>query len=130
MALTLPYLSGLAQSLFWMKAQQKLIGIKLLHTLIWAIFAGLIFYILYSGLSGEINRWTAGAIILVFGEVLTLLIFQWRCPLTLVAGRYTQEEGDNFDIYLPHWLARHNKLIFGGLFILGLLLVAWRYGWS
>jgi hypothetical protein len=25
----------------------------------------------------------------------------------------------NFDIYLPNWLARHNKTIFGAIFILG-----------
>jgi hypothetical protein len=26
---------------------------------------------------------------------------------------------DNFDIYLPLWLARRNKAIFGALFVLG-----------
>jgi hypothetical protein len=53
-----------------------------------------------------------------------------RCPLTRVAARYSDDQRDNFDIYLPLWLARYNKLIFGGLFIAGLLfaLACWK-GW-
>jgi len=33
--------------------------------------------------------------------------------LTAVAARYTADRRDNFDLYLPQWLARYNKLIFG-----------------
>lgn len=53
-----------------------------------------------------------------------------RCPLTDVAARYTEDRRDNFDIYLPEFLARHNKLIFGVLYVAGLfvLLVRWT-GW-
>ena len=55
--------------------------------------------------------------------------------LTPIAARYTDARHDNFDIYLPAWLARHNKTIFGALygggilFTLALWLVpagAWR----
>ncbi|MBB1092471.1 hypothetical protein HUU61_14375 [Rhodopseudomonas palustris] len=46
-----------------------------------------------------------------------------RCPLTAVAARYTDERADNFDIYLPIWLARHNRLIFGTLFAATQLLL-------
>jgi hypothetical protein len=42
---------------------------------------------------------------------------QWRCPLTSIAARYTDERRDNFDIYLPEWLAKHNKSIFGVLYV-------------
>lgn len=43
---------------------------------------------------------------------------------------YAEERHDNFDIYLPLWLARHNKTIFGGLYAAALLftLARWR-GW-
>lgn len=44
-------------------------------------------------------------------------------PLTNLAGRYTKERTDNFDIYLPLWLARRNKTIFGALFAVGELFV-------
>jgi hypothetical protein len=43
--------------------------------------------------------------------------------LTSLAGRYTEERADNFDIYLPLWLARRNKTIFGTLFAVGELFV-------
>lgn len=42
-----------------------------------------------------------------------------RCPLTDVAARHTADRQDNFDIYLPVWLARYNKLIFGALYLAG-----------
>lgn len=49
------------------------------------------------------------------------------CPLTDVAERYTNDRRANFDIYLPEWLARSNKTIFGTLYFAGLvfLLVSW-----
>ena len=64
---------------------------------------------------------------IVAGEVIVLVFNRMRCPLTGVAARYTEDRRDNFDIYLPEWLARHNKLIFGALYVGGLVfaLVRW-----
>ena len=63
-------------------------------------------------------------------EVFILAVNRWRCPLTAVAARYTADRRPNFDIYLPEWLARHNKGIFGTLFVLGLLFTLARWnGW-
>jgi hypothetical protein len=56
-----------------------------------------------------------------------ILLNHWRCPLTDVSGRYTTDRADNFDIYLPNWLARHNKVIFGALFVVGELFVLGRW---
>ena len=67
---------------------------------------------------------------IVFAEVAVLAVNGWRCPLTGVAARFTDDRADNFDIYLPVWLARHNKVIFGGLYILGMVVTfAWWRGW-
>ncbi|MEO0332204.1 MAG: hypothetical protein AAF223_11045 [Bacteroidota bacterium] len=66
-------------------------------------------------------------------ETGVLLINRWRCLLSDVAARYTEAQNDNFDIYLPEWLARYNKTIFGTLFGIGLLLVLLRsflLGWN
>jgi polyferredoxin len=53
-----------------------------------------------------------------------VLIFNgWTCPLTSIAERYTDERQHNFDIYLPEIVAKYNKLIFGTIFVVGLLLV-------
>jgi len=66
----------------------------------------------------------------VVAEIVVLALNDWRCPLSRLAARYGDDQSDNFDIYLPAWLARHNKSIFGSLFLLGLAIVIlkWR-GW-
>jgi hypothetical protein len=49
-----------------------------------------------------------------------------HCPLTGVARRYTRDRSDNFDIFLPERLAKHNKLIFGSLFAIGDVFLFWQ----
>ena len=51
-----------------------------------------------------------------------------RCPLTGVAARYTEDRQDNFDIYLPLWVARYNKQIFGTVYVVGVAFGLWRFG--
>jgi hypothetical protein len=48
------------------------------------------------------------------------------CPLTVIARKYSDSQQDNFDIFLPNWLAKYNKLIFTSIFILGVILVLFR----
>jgi hypothetical protein len=36
--------------------------------------------------------------------------------------RFTESHADNFDIYLPNWLAQYNGVILGVLFIAGELV--------
>jgi len=103
-----------------------LVGIKLLHTVAWAFFAGCIVAIPMMGWRGRF-LWAAMLSGLVLMECAVILLNHWRCPLTDVAGRYTSDRADNFDIYLPNWLARHNKTIFGVLFIAGEMFVLGRW---
>lgn len=56
----------------------------------------------------------------VLVEVLVLVLNGWQCPLTSFAAGYTDDRRGNFDIYLPEWLARHNRLIFGTLYVAGI----------
>lgn len=100
--------------------------IKLLHTLVWLFFVIIIFYIVYSGLTDQITFFTWIAIGLVVGEGLVLFIFKMFCPLTLIARKYSNSKKENFDIFLPNWLAKHNKLIFTSIFIFGVFLVIIR----
>ena len=100
--------------------------IKALHTLAWAFFTGCILAVPVLAWRGLFD--SAGILIaLVFVEIAALVANGWRCPLTNVAERYTDDRSDNFDIYLPLWLARHNKLIFGWLFalVLAFALALW-----
>ena len=92
--------------------------VKVVHTVAWAFFAGCILGVPAAAWRGDF-RAAFVLIAIVFVEVFVLVVNGWRCPLTDVAARYTDDRRDNFDIYLPLWLARHNKLLFGGLFAAG-----------
>ncbi len=99
----------------------RLETIKVVHTLIWAFFASCIFAIPVCAWRGQ-TRVAAVLIGVVFLEVVVLVINRWSCPLTGIAARYTDDRRDNFDIYLPEWIARHNKTIFGGIYLGGIVM--------
>ena len=105
---------------------KRLMAIKLLHTLVWAFFVFIIFYIVYSGLTNQITVFTWISIAMVLGEGLVLIIFKMFCPLTLIARKYSDSKKENFDIFLPNWLAKYNKLIFTSIYIIGVILVIIR----
>lgn len=106
-----------------------LVAVKIVHTIAWAFFAGCILAIPVAALLDK-HAAAAWLTAIVFVEVAVLLVNRWRCPLTSLAARFTDERHDNFDIYLPLWLAKYNKLIFGVLFCVGLVfaLFRWRAG--
>jgi hypothetical protein len=121
MLMTIPFLFKFGAS--------SLRTIKLAHTVVWAFFASSIVAIPVLAATGA-YRPAFIFIGIVFVEVLVLVINGWRCPLTDIAARHTSDRRDNFDIYLPEWLARHNKLIFGLLYVLGSVYALARWaGW-
>ena len=97
--------------------------IKLVHTLIWLVMAIASFYILYSGITNTFNLLLWISIFLLVVETIVLMLNKWTCPLTPIAKKYTEERTDNFDIYLPNWLAKYNKIIFGTIFVVGIVLI-------
>lgn len=108
------------------RPQQALRIVKLVHTMVWALFAGCIVAIPLFAWRGLLT-WAAVLIAIVFVEVIVLAANRMRCPLTDVAARFTDDRADNFDIYLPVWLARYNKVIFGALFAAGVLITLARW---
>jgi len=109
-----------------MNQTHKLFLIKLIHTLIWLFFVAVIFYILYAGICDKITKYTWIGVGLVILEGIVLVVFKMFCPLTIIARKYSSSEKDNFDIFLPNWLAKYNKLIFTTIYAVGLLLVLIR----
>lgn len=104
-------------------------AIKLAHTIVWAFFAGSIFAIpVYSLMRRHDVAFVLIGVVAI--EVLILVVNGMSCPLTGIAGRYTEDRRDNFDIYLPEWLARHNKVVFGTLYVAGIVvtLLRWSMG--
>jgi hypothetical protein len=113
-----------------MNNSEKLFAIKLVHTVIWLFFVGIIYYILYSGITDRITSLTWIAIGLVIVEGIVLMLCNMFCPLTIIARKYSNSKKDNFDIFLPNWLARHNKTIFTTIYLIGVLIVLLRVGFG
>ena len=105
---------------------KRLILIKWIHTIIWGVLVLAIFYTLYAGAFNSVGILAWFCIGLVFIEGIVLMICRGRCPLTLLARNYTDNYSVGFDIFLPMWLAKNNKLIFSIIFIVGFMLVLLR----
>jgi hypothetical protein len=56
-------------------------------------------------------------------ECAVLALNRGKCPLTAVAARFTSDRSPSFDIYLPNWIAKWNKVLFGSLFVINGLVV-------
>jgi hypothetical protein len=100
-----------------------LLFLKIIHTIIWLIVFLSILYILFSGITGRIDNliWVAISIVVIEGIV--LLVNKWKCPLTPLVSRYSDDKKANFDIFLPNWLAKYGKEIGLILFVIGIILV-------
>lgn len=101
-----------------MTAHQKITFIKIIHTIIWLFFNVVLFYMDYAVIVNKIDKYVWIGIALILGEGLVLLLFKKICPLTIMARNYSDSDKDNFDIYLPNWLAKYNKLIYTSFFVI------------
>ena len=100
--------------------------IRAAHTIVWLFFVVCILAIwIFAARSDYSNA--SLSIGLVFVEVVVLAVNDGKCPLTAIAARHTDERRANFDIYLPEWLARHNKSIFGLLYLAGIAFALARW---
>ena len=107
-----------------MEPGTALVFVKLAHTAVWAFFVACIVGVPAAALRGRL-RLALALSALVWAEIAVLAANDLRCPLTDVAMRYTVDRGDAFDIYLPGWLARNNKAIFGTVFLAGEVVLVW-----
>jgi len=106
--------------------QNALLTVKVVHTVVWVFFVVCIAAIPVMTWRGRYAHatWFVG---IVLAEVLVLALNRWSCPLTPVAARFTRDRRANFDIFLPEWLARHNKEVFGGLYVLGVVYLVFKW---
>ena len=104
----------------------RLTLVKAAHTLVWAFFVACILAIPAASFLGE-HSVAAGLAAVVLVEVAILALNHMRCPLTAVAARYTDDRRPDFDIYLPEWLAKHNKVVFGVLYAAGVAFALGRW---
>ncbi len=101
-----------------------LVAIKLLHTTIWAFMVFCIVAMPLAAFERQF-RWAEILAAPVLLECGLLAANRCRCPLTDWAELYTEKREPDFDIYLPIWLARNTKLLFGTLFAVNLGVTIW-----
>jgi hypothetical protein len=89
----------------------KLLLIKTILTVVWLFYNAEMFYLLFAVTIRKIDKWVWIGPGSFLPEGIILLLFRNMCPLTIIAGKYAGSTKDNFDIFLPDWLARYNKLI-------------------
>jgi len=109
-----------------MESETKLTLIKIIHTAIWIFFNAVIFYMLYAAIANKLDRWLWIGYGFVFLEGLILLTFNSHCPLNLLARKYSNSTKDNFDIYLPSWLAKYTKLIYTAIVAIALIIIIYQ----
>jgi hypothetical protein len=100
--------------------------VKIVHTVVWVFFATSTLAVWAAALAGAYEA-AAVFIAVVAVEALVLALNGMRCPLTGVAARYAADPENDIDIYIPRWLAKHNKLVFGALYVAGILFTAVRW---
>ena len=109
-----------------MKNRTKLTLIKIIHTLIWVFFNFVIFYMLYAAIANKLDLWLWIGYGFVLLEGLILLAFKSHCPLNLIARKYTNSTEDNFDIYLPSWLAKYTKSIYTTIVAIAIIITLYQ----
>jgi hypothetical protein len=110
-----------------MESKTKLTLIKSIHTAIWTFMNVVIFYILYAAIANKLDIWLWIGYGFVFLEGLILLTYKSHCPLNLLACKYTNSTKDNFDIYLPSWLAKYTKLIYTTIFAIVIIITFYQF---
>jgi polyferredoxin len=105
--------------------ERKLVWIKLLHIGVWIFFNIVLLYLFYAAITDRTGLWFWLGVGAFFLEFVVLLIYNWNCPITFWARNYSDSQMDNFDIYLPNWLARHNKTIYS--ILIGILFIIFIY---
>lgn len=94
--------------------------------MVWLFIAGCIVTIPFAAAARFFHASAVLSGVVLF-ECLILATNRGRCPLTDLAAQHSEERADNFDIYLPLWLARYNKITFGSLFVMSEIFALTRW---
>ena len=100
----------------------KLIALKTIHTLIWLFFNLVLVYLFFAVMTNQVDYRFWIGIGLIGIECTILILNKWTCPLTPLARKYSDSNMDNFDIYLPNWLAKYNKTIYSIIMVILIII--------
>ena len=103
------------------------IAVRILHTLIYAIMAVSVAYVVFAGICGTFNSTVLTAALgLVALECVVFVGNRWQCPLTSIAVSVTGREANEFAPFVPTGLGRYTPTIFGALFAIGVSMLVAR----
>jgi hypothetical protein len=86
-----------------------------------------IFYILYAGITKAYGLWLNISLGLLILESVVYLGNGRKCPFTDLAVKHGDKKGYVGDIFMPKKVADNTFYFFGGLFVLGLLILLFNY---
>ncbi|HKO33733.1 MAG TPA: hypothetical protein VJY85_08315 [Candidatus Limnocylindria bacterium] len=99
-----------------------LIGIKAIHTILFASIGAAIALFVWDGIRGRPRRRTAYALGIALGETAVYASNNQVCPLTPLAEQFGAESGSVVDIFLPDAVARRIPVVSGTVLVLGIAL--------
>jgi hypothetical protein len=105
---------------------RNLLFIKIIHTAVWLFFNCVLIYLFYAVITNKIDKWVWIGLGFFVLEGITLMLFKMMCPLTILARKYSDSSKDNFDIFIPNWLAKNNKRIYTVLLGIVLIMLGFR----
>ncbi len=100
--------------------------IKSVHTIVFVPLSALLFVLVYEVAVGRITYFTWIAVAVFLAETVVLMTHNWRCPLTMYAERLGSTHGQITDFFFPKWFADRVFLVYGGLFIISLIVLVIR----
>ena len=104
-------------------SQVKLFWIRFFHSIIIALMAMCVFYVLYCGITGRSGILLFLAIATVGIEGVVLSLSGWQCPLTKLAIKYGDDHERFYDSFLPKRITPFVVPGLAVLFFCGLALV-------
>ena len=119
-----PHVLDLAAPSPWRRS--TIVGIKLVHSLIFLVNSTAILHIFVAGLWNRPSRWTRIALFVALTEVAIFLVNRQRCPLTDLVEHLGAENGRVSDIFLPRWFADRIPQLCGPLLVVGIVALAWN----
>lgn len=102
------------------------IYIETFHTVVFILLSGLLVALLYEVIFDSITILTWLAVAAFVIEGLILLANGWKCPLTTYAEQQGSTHAQVTDMFLPKWFADRVFQIYGSLFAIAILLLAFR----
>jgi len=106
---------------------QKIILIKLVHSLIFWFQIACIAYLLYAAITRTLNIFILIPIASILLNGLLLALNKGRCPFTNLAEQYGAARGSVTDLFLPDVIARNIFKVCTPFFIIELVALAIRY---